>query len=132
MAHSHPPQSEKLILRRAPKVAPFLVVGAVVGVTAALIMVSLVEISENYTFSSTFAFFAALFAIFGVAIAALIWLILDRRSKKNLDTLYAREVTDPAEADPGAMQFTLSEYERSEVRRRAEASANAPKGKKKK
>lgn len=114
MADSTPPPVEsqadapqQMVLRRAPKITPFLVSGAVLGVVVAFFWVGIAGSVEEYSQTQTVSFFAAIFAIAGVTIGALWWMIVDRRSKRAMETLYARPTDDPAAAD---MALTEEDY----------------------
>lgn len=88
-----------LVVRRAPKVQVFLVGGAVLGMVAALIATSVGGENEDFTFGSLFGYFLVLFGIAGVAIGAIVWLVLDRRSRKHTYTVTAEVVEDYEDAD---------------------------------
>lgn len=103
-------EPERLIVRRAPKIIPFMVAGFFVGVVIAFITVAVLGSPSDYTYGSTLAFFAAFFGLAGLTVATLIWLVLNRRSTRQVTEIYAREVSDPAEAD-----IALSNYERTEA-----------------
>lgn len=88
-----------LVIRRAPKVQVFLLGGALLGAVAAFIVTLLGPESAEFTFGSVFGYFLVIFGIIGVGVGGLLWLALDRRSRKHTHTVHARAVTDPAEAD---------------------------------
>jgi len=88
-----------LVVRRAPKVQVFLLGGAALGVLAALVVALTGRQNPEFTFGSVFGYFVVVFGIIGVGVAGLVWLFLDRRSRKHARTVHARAVTDPAEAD---------------------------------
>ena len=88
-----------LLVRRAPRVQVFLLGGALLGAIAALAVAATGSDNPEFTFGSTFGYFLVVFGIVGVAVGALVWLVLDRRSRKRAYTVHARAVTDAAEAD---------------------------------
>lgn len=139
----HEDAPQQMVLRRAPKITPFLVSGAVLGVVAAFFWVAIMGTTPEYSQTQTVSFFAALFAIVGVSIGALWWLVVDRRSKRNMETMYARRTEDPDAADVALTEDDYVEWsqfqhnERLEQARReqfaqAKAEAKAKKHSKRK
>jgi hypothetical protein len=92
-------EHRELVIRRAPKVQVFLLGGALLGVVAALVVTLVGPQNPEFTFGSVFGYFLVIFGIIGVGVGGLVWLVLDRRSRKHTHTVHARAVTDPAEAD---------------------------------
>lgn len=90
-------------VRRAPKVWPFLIAGALIGVIAAIITASLGEPSEDYGTGGAMGYFAIIFGIVGVGLAGIVFLILDRRSLKKATAVTAVAIPDDA-PDAGATQ----------------------------
>lgn len=88
-----------MVYRRAPKITPFLVSGGLFGVVVAFFWVAVQGPAQEYSQGQTLGFIAALFATIGVTLAALWWLLLDRRSKRQAATVYARRTENPAAAD---------------------------------
>ncbi|MDI3330725.1 MAG: hypothetical protein QJR09_08315 [Micrococcus sp.] len=88
-----------LVVRRAPKVQVFLLGGALLGVLAALVVALIGPANPEFTLGSIFGYFVVIFGIIGVGVGGLVWLALDRRSRKHARTVHARAVTDPAAAD---------------------------------
>ncbi|NUL47481.1 hypothetical protein F7P69_20085 [Cellulosimicrobium funkei] len=99
-----------LVVRRAPKVQVFLVGGAVLGMVAALIATSVGGENEDFTFGALFGYFLVLFGIVGVALGALVWLVLDRRSKKHTYTVTAEAVEDYEDADYAVQDDDLQQW----------------------
>lgn len=99
-----------LVIRRAPKIQVFLVGGAVLGALVALISTTLGGENENFTFGSLFGYFVVLFGILGVALGALVWLVLDRRSKKHTYTVTAEVVEDYEDADYAVQDHDLQQW----------------------
>ncbi|MDN6490716.1 MAG: hypothetical protein L0K41_09995 [Yaniella sp.] len=144
MADSTPPPAEfqepqadtpqQMVLRRAPKITPFLVSGAVRGFVVAVFWVAIMGGTQEYSQTQTLSFFAAIFAIVGLAISALWWMVIDRRSKRAMETVYARPTEDPETADVALTQDDYAQWshfqqnERLEQARReqfAQAKADA-------
>lgn len=92
-------EHRELVVRRAPKVQVFLLGGALLGVIVALVVALVGQENPEFTFGSVFGYFVVLFGIIGVGVGGLVWLALDRRSRKRAYTVHARAVTDPADAD---------------------------------
>ena len=110
---------QQMVYRRAPKIAPFLVTGGVLGFVIACFWVPLQGASiEGYSQAQTLGFLGAVCAVVGVTIAALIWLVLDRRSKRNIATVYARRTDDPATADVALTEDDYSEWSEFQQRQR--------------
>lgn len=101
---------QQMVYRRAPKITPFLVTGAVLGVVAAFFWIATVGATEDYSLGQTASFFAALFAVVGLTVGAVWWMIVDRRSKRKVSTVYARRTDDPAAADVALTQDDYSEW----------------------
>ncbi len=117
----------QLVYRRAPKTAPFLVAGAVLGFVVACIWVPLQGPIGGYTQTQTLGFVAALCAIVGLAIGAVVWLVIDRRSKTSTETLYARRTDDPTAADVMLTEDDYSEWSLAQQRERANQTYRARK-----
>lgn len=116
---------QQMVYRRAPKIGPFLVAGAVLGFVIACFIVPLMGPIEGYSQSQTLGFMAAVFAIVGLAIAALVWLLVDRRSKASTETLYARRTADPSAADVALTEDDYSEWTLAQQRLRADEAYRA-------
>jgi len=91
-------------IRRAPRLGVFLVVGAVVGLLGTLILTSLFRPDPNVGFAASFAYFCLYGVPAGVAIFAVLGLVLDRASRKRSRTVLVEhqrvvERTEPVE-DP--------------------------------
>jgi hypothetical protein len=92
-------EDRELVIRRAPKVQVFLLGGALLGAVVALVATLVGPENPEFTFGSVFGYFLVIFGIIGVGVGGLVWLALDRRSRKHTRTVHARAVTDPADAD---------------------------------
>ena len=110
---------QQMVYRRAPKIAPFLVTGGVLGFVIACFWVPLQDTSiEGYSQAQTLGFLGAVCAVVGITIAALIWLVLDRRSKRSTATVYARRTDDPTTADIALTEDDYSEWSQFQQRQR--------------
>lgn len=116
---------QQMVVRRAPKIAPFLVTGAVFGIIVACFWVALQGSLEEYSQTQTLGFLAAVFAIIGLTVAALVWLFVDRRSKRHTETVYARRTEDPAAADVALTKDDYSEWSQFQKQQRAEEARRA-------
>ena len=86
---------ERVRVRRAPKISVFLAAGAVLGVIVAMILTfsfdSSGQVSPNtglvYSQGQVFGFLTLVFVPVGIALAAVVVLILDRRSRRHAHTV---------------------------------------------
>ncbi|MGM0928428.1 MAG: hypothetical protein ACQEXN_01800 [Actinomycetota bacterium] len=88
------PERRDVTVRRAPKFVPFVLIWALLGVIAAGISAYTGPENPDFTRGTIFAFLAVLFALAGVLIGSLLFLIIDRVSVKR-----AKPAT--AVAEPG-------------------------------
>lgn len=85
-------------VRRAPKFGAFIAVGAVVGALVTLVLTSLFPVDPSVGFVALFAYFCIFGVPAGVALGAVLALILDRRSSKRSKLVEAeREAVDAPE-----------------------------------
>lgn len=77
-------------IRRAPKLAPFVLLGAAVGLIGTLIATSLFPADPTVGFSVLAGYFSLYGVTAGIAVGVLWWLVLDRRSKKRERDITAR------------------------------------------
>lgn len=95
-------------IRRAPKLSAFILVGAVVGLVATLVVVSLFPADPAIGFAATFGYFALFGVPIGALLGALLALWLDRRSASRstrvvagkLDVRVDAEQLDDEQHDP--------------------------------
>ena len=118
---------QQLVYRRAPKIAPFMVTGAVLGFVVACFWVPLQGPIGGYSQTQTLGFVAALCAIVGLTIGAVVWLVIDRRSKASTETMYARRTDDPSAADVAMTEDDYSEWALFQQRERANEAYRARK-----
>lgn len=76
-------------IRRAPRIGVFLAVGGVLGVLATLVLTSLFDADPAVGFVATFAYFCLYGIPAGVALGALVALVLDRVSTRRARTVTA-------------------------------------------
>lgn len=83
-------------IRRAPRIGVFLIVGAMLGALVTLILTSLFPADPNVGFAASYAYFCLYGIPAGVALGALLALVLDTVSKRRARTVtVARdEITD--------------------------------------
>lgn len=83
-------------IRRAPRIGVFLILGALVGAIVTLILTSLFKADPNIGFAASYAYFCLYGIPAGVALGALIALILDAVSKRRARTVTVErsEITD--------------------------------------
>lgn len=83
-------------IRRAPRIGVFLIVGAMLGALVTLILTSLFPADPNVGFAASYAYFCLYGIPSGVALGALLALVLDTVSKRRARTVtVARdEITD--------------------------------------
>jgi len=70
-------------LRRAPKLAPFVVLGAGLGFVLTLILTSLFPSDPSIGFAALSGYFAIFGVTAGLALGIVWWLILDWRSRRR-------------------------------------------------
>ncbi|WP_194397104.1 YtxH domain-containing protein [Microbacterium atlanticum] len=104
---------ETLRVRRAPKISVFLIAGAALGVFVAMILTfafdGTSQVSPNtgveYAQTQVFGFLALICAPIGIAIGALVALLLDRRSRRHTREVsvdHASVQVDPPSSDDAA------------------------------
>jgi hypothetical protein len=88
-------------IRRAPKFSVFLILGAVLGVIAALVLTVTFPIDPNVGFGPTFGYFAIFGVTAGVFVGAVIAIILDRLLARRAKTVSASvDYLQPAPDEP--------------------------------
>lgn len=78
---------ETTTVRRAPKYGAFLVVGGLIGLIATLILTSLQPADPNVGFGALFAYFSLYGVPAGVALGALVAIVLDVISRRRTKTV---------------------------------------------
>ncbi|MET1152644.1 hypothetical protein [Arthrobacter sp.] len=90
------PERRDVTVRRAPKFVPFVLIWALLGVIAAAISAYTGPENPDFTRGTIFAFLAVLFALAGVLIGSLLFLVIDRVSVKRAKP--ATAVAEPGQA----------------------------------
>jgi hypothetical protein len=88
-------QPREVSVRRAPKFAPFMGAGVVLGIIVAAVSAYTGPESAEFTRSATFGFLAVLFGIAGMLLGALVVLVIDRVSVRRSHKMLAVETEDP-------------------------------------
>ena len=74
---------ELVSVRRAPKLAPFVVLGAGLGFIITLALTSIFPSDPTIGFVALSGYFSIFGVTLGITIGIVWWLILDRRSRKR-------------------------------------------------
>ena len=96
-----PAERREVIVRRAPKYVPFLILGGLVGVAVAAVVAYGLPGDESFDRGSVFGFFLVMFGAGGAILGAVTALLLDRRSVKRQQRAIVEAVPD-SEPDDGA------------------------------
>lgn len=96
------PERREIIVRRAPRYVPFLILGGLVGIAVAAIVAYALPGDESYDRNSVFGFFMVMFGAGGVILGAIAALVLDRLSAKRARRAVVESVPDTEdEAEAG-------------------------------
>ena len=77
-------EHEELVrVRRAPKMAPFAVLGMGFGFTTTVILTALFPPDPTIGFGTLAGYFSIFGVSAGLGVGVVVWLLLDRRSKKT-------------------------------------------------
>ena len=93
-------------IRRAPRIGRFLFLGAAVGLIGTLILTSLYPADPDVGFAALFGYFSLYGVPIGVALGAILALVLDRLSVRRTRTIaverehFEREHTEPEALPP--------------------------------
>ncbi|WP_241521836.1 hypothetical protein [Arthrobacter pityocampae] len=90
------PDVREVTVRRAPKFVPFMAVGAILGFLAALVLAYTGPDDPTLTRESVLGFFTVAFALPGMLLAALLVLVIDRRSVRRAERARAERTDDDA------------------------------------
>ena len=81
-----------MTVRRAPKLAPFVILGIAVGLLGSLIATTVLPVDPNVGFAALAGYFSLYGVSFGLVAGLAVWLVLDWRSKrKSRDVTVSRE-----------------------------------------
>lgn len=90
------PEIDEVRIRRAPKYAAFVVVGALVGAIVTLIVTAQFPADPGVGFGALFAYFALYGITGGIVLGAVLAIIIDRVSARRAKTVSVeREVVPP-------------------------------------
>ncbi|MHA7217714.1 hypothetical protein ACX80L_02365 [Arthrobacter sp. MDT1-48-3] len=88
------PAVREVTVRRAPKFIPFMAIGAILGFLAALVVAYTGPADPTLTRESVLGFFTVAFALPGLLLAALVVLVVDRRSVRRAERARAERTYD--------------------------------------
>ena len=77
-------------VRRAPKLAPFVLLGVAVGLIGTLLATSFFPADPSVGFAVLAGYFSLYGVTAGLVLGILVWLVLDRRSKREEKSARAR------------------------------------------
>lgn len=116
----HTPARSTYAMRRAPRLGVFLALGVLVGaivggVAAAVVHSGDTPPADPFTgvpleFGSTVGIGVIVFGLVGALLASLVWLLMDRRSRKTTATYVLESTDDPAAADVRLHRGEVAEY----------------------
>ena len=88
-------------IRRAPKFGVFVVLGALVGLIASLILTASFPIDKSVGFAATFGYFAIYGLVIGVLLGCIVALIFDRAYARRAHTVNVTvDVLQPVSDEP--------------------------------
>ncbi len=90
MAEQDEPREEEMLVRRAPKLAPFVLLGIAVGLIGTLLATSFFPADPSVGFAVLAGYFSLYGVTAGLVLGILVWLVLDRRSKREEKSARAR------------------------------------------
>ena len=90
MAEPDEPREEEMRVRRAPKLAPFVLLGIAVGLIGTLLATSFFPADPSVGFAVLAGYFSLYGVTAGLVLGILVWLVLDRRSKREEKSARAR------------------------------------------
>lgn len=103
------PDEQEYTLRRAPRLSAAVLVSVLAGLLLALIGTTLVHAAPRppvdpysgapLSFGSTFGYMLVAAMAACMLVGLLVWLLLDRRSRRTERTVILRRTDDPAQAD---------------------------------
>jgi hypothetical protein len=88
-------------IRRAPRVAVFLVIGAVLGAIVALVLTVAGHVSPRVGFGATWGFFCLLCVPVGLALGAVVAIVLDQVSRRRSRLVTVERARVDVDDDPG-------------------------------
>jgi hypothetical protein len=91
-------------IRRAPRLSAFILVGALVGLLATIIVTSLFPAAPEVGFAATVGYFSLFGVPVGVLLAALLALWLDRRSTRRSAQVVAGRLDVRVDDEPSVVR----------------------------
>ncbi|GAA1151033.1 hypothetical protein [Nesterenkonia lutea] len=76
----------QVTVRPTPRLSPFLVIGVLAAAAAAVVVVLVTGPADDYTAAGSLVYLTVAFALPGLALGAVAWLLIDRRSRKRTRT----------------------------------------------
>ncbi|GAB3192868.1 hypothetical protein [Nesterenkonia suensis] len=86
----------QVMVRSTPRLVPFLVGGVVAAFVVAVVVVQASGPADDYTTAGSIGYLTFALSLPGLALAALVWLLLEHRSRRHTRTYRAV----PAGPDP--------------------------------
>jgi hypothetical protein len=86
-------------IRRAPRVAVFLVLGAVLGAIVAFVLTAVGHVSPRVGFGATWGYLCLLCVPAGLVVGAIVALVLDRVSRRRSRLVTVEHASVEAEPD---------------------------------
>ena len=80
-------------VRRAPRFAPFIVLGVIVGALVALVLTLAFPVDPSVGFASTFGYFVLIGIALGALVGAAVALVLDAVSRRHAASVIAQVTT---------------------------------------
>jgi len=90
VAEPDEPREEEMLVRRAPRLAPFVLLGIAVGLIGTLLATSFFPADPSVGFAVLAGYFSLYGVTAGLVLGILVWLVLDRRSKREEKSARAR------------------------------------------
>jgi hypothetical protein len=90
------PSGRQVTVRPTPRLSPFLIAGVLAAAVAAVVVVLVTGQADDYTLAGSLGYLTIAFAMPGLALGAVAWLLIDWRSQKRTRT-YDLQKHDAAE-----------------------------------
>lgn len=106
-------------IRRAPRLARFLILGAGLGAVVAFVFTALAPPEKDVAFGTVFGFLLVVAVPVGLALGAVVAVLLDRRSLRRATTVVAGKIevqTEPDTQDPAPENQPETDTRDSEAR----------------
>ena len=112
-AQSRLTANRQVTVRPTPKLAPFLIAGALIALAAAVVVVLSTEPAEDYTTAASIGYMTFVFSLPGLALAAAAWLVTERRSRGRTRTYDAVASPSPTAEQHDAAPSPATPTERT-------------------